>query len=470
MVRFLLRCCLVLVLVMASFLGLGTPATAFARSKAPAVVVAPIRWHRSTKNIAASKKAHFATALMQMLAKQHGGQANIRHAENTAVDGAKTPERSWVCQQKPKDVWQTLLCPNAAQTLSEVKAGLAQLAQLPIRDRPQDGLVVFVGQSGGFWVVSMERYSLKEGVALRAAKGGKILPVQDDGEALSMRWDLGPLLVFLWRPDREAFDRAIDTLQAPQLFQCALGDASGCYTSCFYGHAGSCFALGEMADYGYGMSANHTAAISFWKRACADNNTPGCSRIAATYNASSQAAFDRRGPLWASEAMRRRCVAVGDQEDPTVCISLGHSYMAGKGPIAGGLPRQPRRAAAAYNHACKLGVMAGCSAYALILERGEGIASDPERARILYERSCYAEQPWACMRVALMYDLGDKIPKHLGYAFEFYRLGCTQGLPDACDKMKAMFEERKSRAPSFKRPSIREPRRDLPPKKGGLPF
>jgi TPR repeat protein len=87
------------------------------------------------------------------------------------------------------------------------------------------------------------------------------------------------------------------------------------------------------------------------------------------------------------------------EQNPTACVSAGHSYEFGHG-VAVDAPR----AFQLYEQACDWKYATGCYNAAVLLEAGKGVVKDAARARQLYAQVCALGSKTACERAGKLGD------------------------------------------------------------------
>jgi TPR repeat protein len=137
-------------------------------------------------------------------------------------------------------------------------------------------------------------------------------------------------------------------------------DVAVCDRDCSAGNGASCRLLAVTFEFGKSDAGrNETLGTSYFDRACALGDAPGC-------------------------------------------VSSGQMHEYGHG-----VPKDFPQAAAAYAHACTLGWQVGCANWAIMLENGRGVEKDVAKAKTLYESACKAGAGLACERgKALGHDGG----------------------------------------------------------------
>jgi hypothetical protein len=122
--------------------------------------------------------------------------------------------------------------------------------------------------------------------------------------------------------------------------------------ACHAGHAVSCVSLGRMYSRGIGVELDRGSAKRLYAKACDDGELVGCHNLGALYLAS---AHEGSG----IHSLMRSCT----EGFPRSCFLVGEHFRVGSSAF----PKDPRRAGAWLQRACRHGVEEACESSKLLM-------------------------------------------------------------------------------------------------------
>jgi TPR repeat protein len=183
-------------------------------------------------------------------------------------------------------------------------------------------------------------------------------------------------------------------------------------------------------DYGYNLEPQAPdKAVAVYRAACAKNTLAACSNLALMLR-------DARGAAKNLDEAAKVAKKACDGGNAPGCLHLALVKDA-----ANDFPG----ATAAYERACKVEVLQGCTNFAINLIKGVGVAKDEARGVALLEKSCEGSlkrgAPWpslrACLVLGQLYEQGGTVTKDKEAAKKLYRLACFSGSQEGCERLGA---------------------------------
>jgi hypothetical protein len=194
---------------------------------------------------------------------------------------------------------------------------------------------------------------------------------------------------------------------------------------CRAGNQQACAELGQLHEYGRGVSRDVGVARQLYETACTGGEPDGCARLSWIH------ARGKGVPIDAARALSLAQAAC-DRGSPLGCNNLGVLYANGEG-----VARDARRAFTLYQGACDASVQLACQNMGVEYAVGRAVPKDTSLARSRFERACSAGEPLACTNLgAMRFERGDTAA-----AAELFELACKEGEPGACTYV-AFFKEK----------------------------
>lgn len=183
-------------------------------------------------------------------------------------------------------------------------------------------------------------------------------------------------------------------------------------------------------DYGFNLEgADPEKAVAVYRAACAKNTLPACSNLALMLR-------DARGAPKNLDEAAKVAKKACDGGNPPGCLHLA---------LVKDAANDFTGANAAYEQACKVKVLHGCTNYAINVLKGVGVKRDEKRAMELLEKACgdsvkkgvVYPSLRACLVLGQIYEQGALVEKNKDAAKRLYKLACFGGLDEGCDRLGA---------------------------------
>lgn len=198
--------------------------------------------------------------------------------------------------------------------------------------------------------------------------------------------------------------------------------------ACRRGSVKSCADLGLLLLTAATLERDPARAAPLLEYACQGGSMPACSALGVLLAQSEDATQVARGHA----LMRRACEArVG-----TTCNDWGLAHAQGWG-----MPRDVRRAAMLFRHACSAHEISGCASYAELMQTGEGgVPIDFADAVKLFSQACTQGSFRACHGVGMALLEGRGVPKQSAAAAPYLDYACEYKFAPACDALAGLLE------------------------------
>jgi TPR repeat protein len=183
--------------------------------------------------------------------------------------------------------------------------------------------------------------------------------------------------------------------------------------ACVQGYLSGCTDLARLYDTGAVIPRDTGRAIALYRSTCALDEPSACVNLATLELATGHNAGD------AVALLQRAC----SEQLTVVCGKLAELYLAGTG-VAVDAPR----ALGLFERGCKGGDATACGRQADLYREGRGTPRDPRRALGLYDQACAAGVASACMEAGHEYRRAGRDAQ----AQDRYEKACRAGITYAC--------------------------------------
>jgi TPR repeat protein len=183
--------------------------------------------------------------------------------------------------------------------------------------------------------------------------------------------------------------------------------------ACVQGYLPGCTELARLYTAGVLVSADLNHAFALYRATCALDELPACVLLADLQEMPGNAAA-------AAALYQRACT----EQSTLGCGKLAELYLGGKGVAV-----DTHRAFGLFERGCKNGDATACARVADLYREGRGTQLDRGRALTLYDQACDASVASACMQAGLMY-------RHAGRdnrAEDRYARACKLGDQAGCE-------------------------------------
>lgn len=210
--------------------------------------------------------------------------------------------------------------------------------------------------------------------------------------------------------------------------------------ACDLGELESCAAAANQLYFGRAIAKDLARAASLLKRACDGGVLGACDTLGSMMAKGEGAPADVKQGL----ALRHKACDGGEANS---CYGLGTSYRFG----TDGTPKNPEKAARAYQHACEVSlgstnpsaasilVLRNCDPYAALLVEGRYFPKNEVLAARIWEPACAQGAFETCFPLARLVAAGRGVAKDPARAAELIEMACGNAFGAGCMEGAAMF-------------------------------
>jgi TPR repeat protein/serine/threonine protein kinase len=219
------------------------------------------------------------------------------------------------------------------------------------------------------------------------------------------------------------FNRASDLLQQ-QRFVEALPLLE---SSCDGGEIKACYELGNLYEYGNGVTQDLGKARLLYQKICDGGDVSACINVAQFYE-------DGEGVTQDYGQAMKLFLKACEGGKMAACSKLGFRYEHGQG-----ITQDYGQARTLYQKACDGGDMSGCNRLGQLYGEGKGVAQDYGQAEKIFMKACDSGDVYFCSKLAVRYQDGTGVAQDYGKARQLYQKLCDGGTRSGCNELGNIY-------------------------------